>query len=308
MNGLALCAGIGAMELGLAVAVERYHTVGLVERDAFAAALLVARMAEAAVDPAPVWDDLTTFDGRPYRGRVDLVSSGLPCQPYSVAGRGLGHDDERALWPHFVRVVAECEPALVFIENVPPFRKHFEPVWRELRGLGFVWAPPLLQTASESGAPHIRERFYALAAHPERLQRGLESGWIERPDGTVAPELGDAGVTSADADRERREGEWCGWVFDSERQTLRHDVDRCGGRCRIRGTFWDSESPPVRVDARPPEGMDELRAIGNVGAPPVVYARAFLTLWDALEAALGWHENEKRPPDCSDGRPLTKGT
>lgn len=339
MNELALCAGVGGMALGLAVADGRHRTVGYVERDAHAAALLVARMADAALDRAPVWDDLTTFDGRPYRGRVDLISSGLPCQPYSVAGRGLGHADERALWPHFVRIVEECEPAVVFIENVPPFRKHFEPVWRELRRLGFIWAPPLLQTASESGAPHLRERFYALAAHPERLQRGLESGRIERPDGALAPELGDTrlpcadadgaglegwglrgsgraderaprplGDPPADADSERREGEWCGWVFDSERQTLRHDVDRCGGRCRIRGSFWDSESPILRVDARPPGRMDELRAIGNVGAPPVVYARAFLTLWDALEVALGWHENEKRPPDCSDGRPLTKGT
>lgn len=295
MNELALCAGVGGMALGLALADGRHRTVGYVERDAHAAALLVARMADAALDRAPVWDDLTTFDGRPYRGRVDLISSGLPCQPYSVAGRGLGHADERALWPHFVRIVEECEPAVVFTENVLPFRKHFEPVWRELRRLGFVWAPPLLQTASESGAPHIRERFYALAAHPERLQRGLESGWIERPDGTVAPELGDAGVTSADADRERREGEWCGWVFDSERQTLRHDADRCGGRCRIRGTFWDSESPILRVDARPSGGVDELRAIGNVGAPPVVYARAFLTLWEALEVALGWRAPLDRP-------------
>lgn len=301
MNELALCAGVGGMALGLALADGRHRTVGYVERDARAAALLVARMADAALDRAPVWDDLATFDGRPYRGRVDLVSSGLPCQPYSVAGRGLGHADERALWPHFVRIVEECEPAVVFIENVPPFRKHFEPVWRELRRLGFVWAPPLLQTASESGAPHIRERFYALAGHPTRFARadaageGLEGRRVRerrRADERASRPLGDA---PADADRERCEGEWCGWIFDRERQTLRHDADglRCG--CRIRGTFWDSESPILRVDARPPGGVDELRALGNVGAPPVVYARAFLTLWDALEVALGWQAPLDRP-------------
>lgn len=83
------------MDLGLRLALgDAYRAVGYVEREAHAAALLVARMEDEALDRAPVWDDLATFDGRNYRGRVDLVSSGLPCQPYSVAGKMRGHDDE----------------------------------------------------------------------------------------------------------------------------------------------------------------------------------------------------------------------
>lgn len=310
MNVLACCAGVGAMELGLEIATGgTARSVCYIERDAYAAAVLVARMADKALAEAPVWDDLCTFDARPWRGVVDCVTSGLPCQPYSVAGKQRGHDDERALWPHLVRIIAECEPAVVFIENVPAFRRHFEPVWRELRGLGFEWAPPLLQTASESGAPHIRERFFALAAHPERLSIRLEQGWIgwtcrpglagprdagpqppdsresglegwglrecESRDELAARALGDA---DADPDRAGCAVEWCGWVFDAERQTLRHDADRCGGRCRIAGTFWDSESPPVVLDARTAGWVDELRTVGNVGAPPVAYARAWRVL------------------------------
>ncbi len=305
MNGLALCAGVGAMELGLRIALGgRYRSVGYVEREGFPASILVDRMAQEVLDPAPLWDDLTTFDGRPYRGRVDLVSSGLPCQPYSVAGKMRGHDDERALWPHLVRIVRECEPALVFVENVPRFRKLFEPVWNELRGLGFEFAPPLLQTASESGAIHIRERFYALAAHPERVQLRLEPGWSGGTGGAESSESDGDGSDSADAhgarlegrqcpdecaagtlggetpnaDGERLEGEWCGWLFDLERQTFRHDADRCGPGCRIRGSLWDSVSPVVRVDARSSHWLDEIRAVGNVGAPPVAYARAFRRL------------------------------
>ena len=310
MNGLALFAGIGGMELGLRLALgDAYRCVGYVEREAAAAATLVARMEDEALDRAPIWDDLTTFDGRPFRGRVDLVSSGLPCQPYSVAGKQRGHDDERALWPHFVRITRECEPALVFIENVPAFRKHFEPVWRELRGMGFEWAPPLLETASESGAPHIRQRFFALAAHPERIDLREQPWWRGGADGTGSAEIDDAcrehphahepglegrGVPgcerpderssrsihseATDADRRRRESEWCGWVFDGERQTFRHDAHGCGPGCGIRGSLWDSESPPVRVDARPPGWVERIRAVGNVGTPPVVYARAFLAL------------------------------
>jgi DNA (cytosine-5)-methyltransferase 1 len=276
MNGLALCAGVGGLELGLQLALPgRYRSVGYVERDAFAAAVLVARMADKALDPAPVWDDLATFDGRPWRGGVDLVSSGLPCQPYSLAGKRAGHADDRALWPHLVRIVGECEPGLVFIENVPPFLQHAEPVWRALRGLGFRFAPPLLQTASEAGAPHIRRRLFVLAAHPERQRLAL--GALE-PDGhqRTPPERGRRDV-AADGDGDGREGEWGGWVFDRERETLRHDTHRCTDRCRICGSPWAALSPLVRVAHGPADRVDRLRAIGNA-VVPVVAARAFTRL------------------------------
>ena len=281
------------MELGLHLAIgDTYRTVGYVEREAYAAATLVARMEDTALDRAPIWDDLATFDGRAMRGSVDLVSAGLPCQPYSVAGTQKGHADERALWPEFVRIVRECEPGLVYIENVPAFRKHFEPVWRELRGMGFEWAPPLLSTASESGAPHIRERFFALAAHPDRIE--IRIGAEREPEGQPEPLQGPEspvargdGFQDSDPDRGRCESEWSGWIFDGERASLRHDADRCGFGCRICGTSWATESPPVRVDDGPPSRVDELRAIGNVGTPPVVYARAFLTLADCLTRSKG---------------------
>ena len=313
VNGLSLCAGVGGLDLGLHLAVPGYRTIRYVEREAFAAAVLVARMADSALDRAAIWDDLSTLDCGPLRGRVDLVSSGLPCQPYSLAGKQRGHDDERALWPHFVRIVSDVRPGLVFIENVPPFLKHFEPVWRELRELGFVWGPPLFHTASEAGAPHIRRRFFALAAHPERVELRDEQGGIggENRPGLAGP--GDVGADCADADVARLEGrrlrgrkcsderasrkvgdtpavgdgrrcesEWSGWLLDEERPALRHDADRCGDGCRICGTTWEAESPVLRVDDGPPDRVDRLRAIGNVGAPPVVYARAFLALCDQL--------------------------
>lgn len=84
--GLSLCSGAGGLDLGLHLALSGYRTVGHVERDAYAAAILVARMEDAALDCAPVWDDVATFDGRPWRGAVDIVTAGYPCQPFSVAG------------------------------------------------------------------------------------------------------------------------------------------------------------------------------------------------------------------------------
>lgn len=311
MNELALCAGVGGMSLGLKLAVgDSALTVCYVEGEAYCAKVLAARMADGALDDAPIWSDIRSFDGAAWRGCVDIVSAGLPCQPYSVAGKQRGNDDDRALWPHFVRIVRECEPAIVFIENVPAFQKHFEPVWTELRAMGFEWAPALLQTASESGAPHIRRRFFALGTHADRVavrQQSWRVGWEDwagsaepRRDCAINPNADGAGLEgwglprcghtderdpgslgAADhpnADGVRLQSEWCGWLFDGERETLRHDADGCGDGCRIRGSFWDSESQILRMAARTPDWVDELRAIGNVGTPTVVYASAFRCL------------------------------
>src|SRR5215470_2302917 len=176
MNGLALCSGVGGLELGVRIATGGdFRVVCHVEREAYAAATILARMDDQAMDRAPIWDDLTTFDGGAWRGLVDCVTAGIPCQPYSLAGEQAGHEDERALWPELVRIVEECEPAFVFIENVPPFLKHFEPVWSCLSGVGFQFAPPLLQTATTRGGPHVRERLFVLAAHPDRARLAQRS-------------------------------------------------------------------------------------------------------------------------------------
>jgi DNA (cytosine-5)-methyltransferase 1 len=128
-------------------------------------------MEDGSFPAAPIWSDLTTFDGRPFRGGVDLICAGLPCQPYSVAGRQLGDDDERALWPEFIRVVGEVEPALVFLENVPPFIRYFRPVGCELQRMGYRVEEPLFVTAAECGAAHKRERVFILAHHHEQGRR-----------------------------------------------------------------------------------------------------------------------------------------
>lgn len=290
MDVVSICSGIGAADLGLQAAVGGHHrTVLYVEREARNAAVLVARMEDQILDRAPIWDDLTTLDGRSLRGTVDLVSAGLPCQPYSVAGKGAADADERALWPHLVRVVREAEPAFVFLENVPGFRKHSQGVYDELVRLGFGWAPPLVQDAHSFGAPHRRDRLFLLAAHPERVAVWLESGGKLRPNRAArAAVSGTSDLVTAYSDGRRLESEWGGWVLDGERETLRHDPDRChlrasrGSACRICGTQWAAESPVLRVDDGPADRVDRLRAIGNVGTPPIGYAVAFLTLYTSL--------------------------
>lgn len=166
--GLALCAGVGGLELGLGLALgDSYRTVCHVERDAYAAATLVARMADEALGEAPIWDDLFTFDPRPWRGKVDLVTAGFPCQPFSVAGKQRAEEDERHLFPRIAEIIRDVGPRLVFLENVRGLLtasggRVFGDVLGTLADLGFdsEW---LCLRASAVGAPHRRERVFILA-------------------------------------------------------------------------------------------------------------------------------------------------
>lgn len=148
--------------------------VGAVERQAYAAAVLVDRMVRSDVAPAPIWDDLESFDGRPFRGRVDLVTAGYPCQPESVAGKRRGRDDERWLWHEVWRVVRDVGAGLLFVENVPGhLTGTFHRVLGDLAAGG--WAAEWdCVPAAAVGAPHLRDRFFLLAAHPDRLRVRVE--------------------------------------------------------------------------------------------------------------------------------------
>ena len=118
MNELALFAGAGGGILG--GKILGWRTVCAVEWDAYARDVLVARQNDGSLDPFPIWDDVQTFDGAPWRGRVEVVSGGFPCQDISAAGKGSGIDGERSgMWGHMARIVDEIRPRFVFVENSP---------------------------------------------------------------------------------------------------------------------------------------------------------------------------------------------
>ncbi len=244
-NVLSVCSGGAGLDLGVMLAEPGARVVAFVEREAFAAAVLVARMADEALHPAPVWDDVVSFDGEPWRGVVDCLTAGFPCQPWSVAGRRRGLADERWLWPEIVRILREVGPAIVFLENVPGLvAEGLGHVLGDLAGLGFdaEWG---VLGANEVGAPHIRRRVFILA-HSDlgrwRIARGggrgegadarwredareprLGGGVLAHPGrvgvaglepqslagGGDAPAAGGAGARLADADGQgERQREW----------------------------------------------------------------------------------------------------
>lgn len=210
LRAISLCAGGGGLDLGLRIAVPDARTVCYVEREAYAVAVLVSRIEDEGLDDAPIWTDLTTFDGRAWRGAVDLVMGGIPCQPFSVAGKRMGKDDPRDLWPHALRIVEESQPRFVFIENVAGSLSGLLcRIADDLEGLGYRVAAGIF-SAEEVGAPHRRERLFVLAdagiasdrpgadARAEggiRPETGLEECGAEQPIG-VGRRMDDGGVAS----------------------------------------------------------------------------------------------------------------
>lgn len=177
-NVLSLCAGVGGLELGIALAMrcrgEDARGVCYVEREAAAAASLVASMDAGWLHPAPVWSDLLTFDARPWRGLVHILASGDPCQDNSVAGKRAGAEEERFLAPEVVRVARECRPDLIVRENVPGnAAEQLSALVPPLERLGYRVAAGIFSSA-ETGNTMRRERLFVLASagHAER------SGWL----------------------------------------------------------------------------------------------------------------------------------
>jgi DNA (cytosine-5)-methyltransferase 1 len=174
LRTLSLCTGYGGLELGLRLAGVPVRVVASVERQAYAAAVLANRMVEGALDSCPIWDDLESFPSRAYRGRVDLVVAGFPCQGASVAGKRLGTADKRWLWPLVWRTVRECGASMLFIENVPGLLnvnagEAFREILDDLAACGWVAEWDCI-SAGSVGAPHIRDRVFLLASNPDSEQ------------------------------------------------------------------------------------------------------------------------------------------
>lgn len=175
-----------------------WRTVAMVERDEYCQQVLRVRQEDGDFDECPIYDNVFAFDGNPWRGRVDVLSAGFPCQPFSVAGRRLAGEDERDGWPHTARIIREVRPSIAWLENVPGLLtvdggRYFGRVLGDLAEAGYdaVWR---VLGAADVGAAHRRDRLwiyaYLLDAHGELLRQQPEP---ERR-GDRAPLAGDDGT------------------------------------------------------------------------------------------------------------------
>jgi len=166
-----LCAGYGGIELGLKRVISTLRTVALCEIEAFAIANLVAKMEAGLMDPAPIWTDLKTFPWAEFRDRVDILTGGYPCQPFSAAGKRLGTEDERHLWTFIASGIRILKPRICFFENVEGhITLGLSSVISDLEELGYQVAWGIF-SASECGASHQRKRVFILAhSNNQRLE------------------------------------------------------------------------------------------------------------------------------------------
>ena len=160
---LSLCTGYGGIDLGLARVVSNLRTVAYCEREAAAIELLLSRMEGGQLDAAPIWTDLRSFPWAAFSDRVDILSGGYPCQPFSAAGKRLGAEDERHLWPAIADGIRILRPRICFFENVEGhISLGLREVIEELEGLGYRTAWGIF-SAAEVGAPHQRKRVFIMA-------------------------------------------------------------------------------------------------------------------------------------------------
>lgn len=284
MNELALFAGAGGGILG--GHLLGWRTVCAVERDAYAAQVLAQRQNDRALRPFPIWSDISSFDGRPWRGIVDVVSGGFPCQDISAAAGSklVGIDGARSgLWSQMVRIASEVRPRLIYVENSPVLTSRgLGRVLGDLATLGFdaEWG---VVSAADVGAPHLRERIWILAY-------SMRDG-SQQPQAT--DELPCIGVRSSEACRVRRT-EMSGApesgrpnVQDAERQRFEQMVEPDAGRARSQGAagsvgtsargWWFAEPGMGRMADGVAHRVDRLKALGN-GQVPRVAAAAFTAL------------------------------
>jgi len=197
MNELALFAGAGGGILGGLLC--GFRTVCAVEINAYAASVLAQRQNDGILKPFPIWDDIRSFDGKPWNGIVDVVSGGFPCQDISEAGNGAGLDGERSgLWKEMLRIICEVRPPFAFVENSPMLIiRGLDRILGQLAEIGYnaEWG---VAGCGSLGAAHDRERTWLLAWDSNRnnehkieeVFRGIRpiadpcrSGWGEAESG-----------------------------------------------------------------------------------------------------------------------------
>ena len=196
---LGLCAGYGGIELGLKRAIPSLRTIALCEIEAFAIANLVSKMEAGLMDPAPIWPDLKTFPWAAFRDRVDILTGGYPCQPFSAAGQRRGKDDPRHLWPYIADGIRLLKPKCCFFENVEGhISLGLSDVIENLAGMGYrtTWG---IFSASECGAPHQRKRVFILAISSSLGGAAGLSRQIQRHEGQSGEPDDGGGEIMADA-------------------------------------------------------------------------------------------------------------
>ena len=264
MNELALFAGAGGGILG--GHLLGWRTVAAVEIEDYPRRVLLQRQADGLLPRFPIWDDIRTFEGKPWAGKVDVISGGFPCQDISAAGKGDGLDGERSgMWKEMARVVGEVRPKYVFVENSPMLTtRGGVRVIGDLTQMGYdcKWT---VMGAADVNSPHQRDRMW-IVAHAQRT--GLEG----QPD-SREQEVSRTGSSRPLANPKDKGDVWREWELGFVEQ--KHNSRR--GSTNGSRKWWSTEPNVGRVAHGVAVRVDRLKAIGN-GQVPLCAATAWRIL------------------------------
>ncbi len=277
MNELALFAGAGGGILG--GKLLGWRTVCAVEWEKYPACVLAARQNDGVLPPFPIWDDVQTFDGKPWRGIVDVISGGFPCQDISIAGKGDGLDGERSgMWKEMARIIGEVRPRYTFIENSPMLTSRgLERVLADLAKMGFdaEWG---VLSAADIGANHKRERIWIVGRNTKwQLAHANGIGHLHRKS-EVNATIGRFNALSNTPSS-------CSKVSNSSSKNVEGHELPIGTSERYfafgSNSWWSVEPNVDRVADGVAARVDRLKAIGN-GQVPLCAA----TAWNILNERL----------------------
>ncbi len=307
--GLDLFSGGG----GLAEGLHRWvKVVAYCEIERGAQRVLLSRMARGEIDDAPIWDDVSTLRGDMFP-TVDIIAGGFPCQDISLAGNGGGVDGKRSgLVFEYLRLISECRPRFVFMENVPALTiRGLDRVLLGLHALGYD-ARWTIVSAAEVGAPHLRERIWILAhsrdartdsdsdSNSERAE-GVHAGFNARGEfGALCGDVSHANghALRLESESERRRDSEAVTGCDGSKRSLAHShmyrrrsdesppAGENGNARRTKGapsteprrdTWWESEPDVGRVADGVADRSNRLRVLGN-GVVPLCAEEAFARL------------------------------
>lgn len=280
MKCLDLFAGIGGFSL--AAKMLGWQTVAFVEKEPFCQAVL-----QKNFPGVPIYDDICKFTAEPFRGRIDVLTGGFPCQPFSIAGQRKGTDDERHLFAEMLRVIGECRPRYVVAENVRGLLnisngRVFADICSQLENLNYeVW--PFLIPASSVDAPHERYRVWVVA-------RDVADPCRERLQGDeLVRALGEGTGASRSTPERFGDNHWyeaatrfCGvddglpaQLDEREKRRIRQAVEHYGRKETERRLGIDCSKVEERIMRK-----ERIKALGNTIIPMIAFE-----LFKAIEAA-----------------------
>ena len=303
---LSFCSGYGGAERGLDLAGFKHRVIAYVEIEAYAIANLANKMEAGELLPAPIWSNLKTLPVQPFRDKVDLITGGYPCQPFSAAGQRKGTDDPRHLWPYIRRHIESIRPVQCFFENVEGhISLGLREVISDLESLGYrtTWG---IFSAREVGAPHQRKRVYILG---NSEHYGSSTSEIRGDSGEVSDTRNNrvpiryikpckqgnqrqannadtscstlSHTISKRLERQPRNGKDC-----DQSRWIGEKAKRSTGKSSLRNRephHWPPEPEVGRVVDGCADRVDRIRMLGN-GIVPQTAAKAWITLNKRIEA------------------------